>query len=165
MNEKMREMVGKGELSEGAYKQLADELGRTKEETGGPLFEVIYTADMITARAITIFSDEDEDDVRTNHYAFSLLGGPKSKIVRGVAKYRPFTMRDIHATNQFADFDKIIIGADNEPTHCKPGVTIYQDSKCRYSHSGVAGESCLVVYTIIKVSKFKKRKSSVLSEE
>ena len=39
LNEKMREMVGKGELSEASYKKLVDELGRTKEEAGVPLFD------------------------------------------------------------------------------------------------------------------------------
>ena len=36
--EKMHEMVGTGELSEGSFKKLADELG--KEKAGAPLFEV-----------------------------------------------------------------------------------------------------------------------------
>ena len=50
MNEKMREMVGKGELSEASYKNLVDELGRQKEEADAPLFVVTYTANMIIAR-------------------------------------------------------------------------------------------------------------------
>jgi hypothetical protein len=166
MNEKMREMVGKGELSEASYKKLVDELGRTKEEADAPLFEVTYTVNMITARAHRSYDDDDdENDLHTNQSSFNLHGGPKSKIVRGVTKYRPFSTRGCHATNQFVDFDEIIIGADNEPKNCKPGDTIYQDSSCEYSHSGASHESCLVVYTIIKVSKFQKRKSSVLSEE
>ena len=107
----------------------------------------------------------DDDDVYTKQSSFSLHGGPKSKIVRGVGNYRPFTMCNFHATNQFVDFDEIVVGADNEPKNCKPGDTIYQHSMCEHSRSGVAGESCLVVYTIISVSKFKKRKSYADSEE
>ena len=162
MNEKMREMVGKGELSEASYKQLVDELGRQKKEADAPLFEVTYTANMITARA---HKDADDDDVCTNQCSFSLHGGPKSEIVRGVTKHRPFTMRGIHPINQFVDFDEIIIGADNEPKNCEPGDTIYQDANCQYSPRFSNNDSCVVVYTIIKVSKFQKRKSSVLSEE
>ena len=168
MNEKMREMVGKGELSEGSYKKLADELGRTKEEADGPLFEVTYTASMLITRAHRSYDDDDDDDLQTNQSTFNLHGGPKSKIVRGVTKHRPFSTRGgCHTTNQFVDFDEILIGADNEPKNCEPGDTIYQDSRCQYSgdRGNRASESCMVVYTIIKVSKFQKRKSSVLSEE
>ena len=164
MNEKMREMVGKGELSEGSYKKLADELGRTKEEADGPLFEVTYTASMLITRAHRSYDDDDDDDLQTNQSTFNLHGGPKSKIVRGVTKHRPFTMRGLHPINQFVDFDDIFINPDNEPRNCKPGDTIYQDANCQYSHSSSNGDSCVVVYTIIKVSKFKKRKSNVLFE-
>ena len=92
MNEKMREMVGKGELSEASYKKLVDELGRKKKEADtAPLFEVTYTANMITARAHRSYDEgDDENDLHTNQSSFNLHGGPKSKIVRGVTKYRPF---------------------------------------------------------------------------
>ena len=162
MNEKMREMVSEGELSEGSYRKLADELGRTKEEPDAPLFEVTYTANIITSRVIK--TSDDDDDVYTNQCAFSLYGGPKSKIVRGVTKQRPFTMRGLHPINQFVDFDEIFINPDNEPRNCKPGDTIYQDANCQYSPRFSNNDSCVVVYTIIKVSKFKKRKSNVLFE-
>ena len=160
MNEKMREMVSEGELSEGSYRKLADELGRTKEEPDAPLFEVTYTANIMTSRVIK----EDDDDVFTNQCAFSLYGGPKSKIVRGVTEHRPFTMRGLHPINQFVDFDEILINPDNEPRNCEPGDTIYQDANCQYSPSSSNNDSCMVVYTIIKVSKLKKRKSNVLFE-
>ena len=166
MNEKMRDMVGTGELSEASYKMLVDELGRVKKEVDtAPLFEVTYTANVIIAIAEKSTRDDDDDHVYTKQSSFSLHGGPKSKIVRGVGNYRPFTMCNFHATNQFVDFDEIVVGADNEPKNCKPGDTIYQHSMCEHSRSGVAGESCLVVYTIISVSKFKKRKSYADSEE
>ena len=58
MNEKMREMVGKGELSEAAYKKLVDELGRKKEQASAPLFEVTYTENVIFAQS---HMDDDSD--------------------------------------------------------------------------------------------------------
>ena len=165
MNEKMRDMVGTGELSEASYKMLVDELGRVvkKEVDTAPLFEVTYTANVIIAIAEKSTRDDDDDHVYTKQSSFSLHGGPKSKIVRGVRNYRPFTMCNFHATNQFVDFDEIVVGADNEPKNCKPGYTIYQHSMCEHSRTGVTGESFLVVYTIMSVSKFKKRKAD--SEE
>ena len=58
MNEKMREMVGKGELSEASYKQLVDELGRQKEEAdAAPLFEVAFIVNTVSAYS---FTTEDE---------------------------------------------------------------------------------------------------------
>ena len=117
MNEKMREKVNEGKLDEATYKELVEEMGRLKKEADtAPLFEVTYTVNMITARAHRSYDDDDdENDLHTNQSSFNLHGGPKSKIVRGVTKYRPFSTRGCHATNQFADFDEIIIGADNEP--------------------------------------------------
>ena len=124
MNEKMREMVDKGELSEASYKQLVDELvGRTKKEADAPLFEVLYTANMTIASA----HKDPDDGVYTNQSLFNLHGGPKSIILRGVTKRRLFTVRGIHPTNQFVDFDKILIGADNEPLEdYKPGRAIWR---------------------------------------
>ena len=58
MNEKMREMVGKGELSEASYKKLVDELGRLKGEADAPLFEVTYTENVIFAQS---HMDDDSD--------------------------------------------------------------------------------------------------------
>ena len=166
MNEKMRDMVGMGTLSEASYKMLVDELGRVKKEADtAPLFEVTYTANVIIAIAEKSTRDDDDDHVYTKQSSFSLHGGPKSKIVRGVRNYRPFTMCNFHATNQFVDFDEIVVGVDNKPKNCKPGGTIYQHSMCEHSRSGVAGEWCLVVYTIMSVSKFKKRKLYADSEE
>ena len=151
LNEKMREMVGKGELSEASYKTLVDELGRTKEEEGAPLFEVTYTAHMVTPHV-----DEHTDNLYQT--AFNLNGDTyptTSKIVRGVTKRRQQTM-----TRQFVDFNEIIIGDDNQPIiGNKPGDTFVHRLR------EAEGNSRLVIYTIIKVSKFKKRKSSVLSEE
>ena len=156
MNEKMREMVGKGELSEASYKHLVDELGRQKEEADAPLFVVTYTANMIIAR---VRSDEDDCIDYATQSPFK-LHGPLTKIVRGVTKQRP-PVHDSRLTDQFVDFDEICITRANEPqAYFKPGYTIFQDARGSASH-----ESCVIVYTIIKISKYQKRKSSVLSEE
>ena len=161
MNEKMREMVGKGELSEASYKKLVDELGRTKEEADAPLFVVTYTANMIIAR---VRSDEDGCIVYATQSPFKLQG-PLTKTVRGVTKQRP-SVHDSRLTDQFVDFDEICITRANEPqAYFKPGYTIFQHSSSGVAHGAASNESCVVVYTIIKVSKFQKRKSSVLSEE
>jgi len=162
MNEKMREMVGKGELSEASYKHLVDELGRQKEEADAPLFVVTYTANMIIAR---IRSDDDDGIDYATQSPFK-LHGPLTKIVRGVTKQRP-PVHDSRLTDQFVDFDEIRITRDNEPqAYFAPGYTIFQDCGCgATTHGSASHESCVIVYTIIKVSKFQKRKSSVLSEE
>ena len=62
MHEKMREMVGKGELSEASYKQLVGELGRTKEEARALLFEVTYTENVIFAKSHL----DDNSDLNTS---------------------------------------------------------------------------------------------------
>ena len=60
MNEKMREMASKGELSEASYKKLVDELGRTKEEAGAPLFEVAFIVNTVSAYSFTDANTDEE---------------------------------------------------------------------------------------------------------
>ena len=97
MNEKMREMVGKGELSEASYKKLVDELGRQKEEADAPLFEVTYTANMI----MRTIDHDDDDGIDYAMQSCVQPARPKRKIVRGVTKHAA-RLFAIHADHQFA---------------------------------------------------------------
>ena len=61
MNETMREMVDKGELSEASYKHLVDELGRQKEEAdAAPLFEVAFIVNTVSAYSFTDANTDEE---------------------------------------------------------------------------------------------------------
>ena len=84
MNEKMREMAGKGELSEASYKKLVDELGRLKGEPDAPLYEITYTENVIFAQSHT---DDDSDlNMCLVHFKTDYDNPTKTKIVRGVKK-------------------------------------------------------------------------------
>ena len=50
-------------LSEASYKKLVDELGRTKEDAGAPLFEVVFIVNTVSAYSF-IDANTDEECVR-----------------------------------------------------------------------------------------------------
>ena len=113
MNEKMREMVGKGELSEAAYKKLVEELGRKKEQASAPLFEVTYTENVIFAQSHM----DDDSDLNTCLVHFKTdynRDATKTKIVRGVNKNpaayrgREILFHKYHEVDLEDDGDKLI---------------------------------------------------------
>ena len=109
MNEKMREMVGKGELSEAAYKKLVEELGRKKEQASAPLFEVTYTENVIFAQSHM----DDDSDLNTClvHFKADYNNATKTKIVRGVNKNpAAYQGREI----LFHKYHEIDLGDDGE---------------------------------------------------
>ena len=59
MDEKMRETVGKGELSEAGYKHLVESMGRMKE-AGAPLFEVAFIVNTVSAYSFTDANTDEE---------------------------------------------------------------------------------------------------------
>ena len=155
MTEEMCKQVDKGELSEAHYKHLVESMGNQKEEVNAPLFEVTYTAHMTVANSV------HGSGLTTTQHMFDLHQGAKTKIVRGVTKYRPYIDP---RKDQFINFDEIIIGSDGEPHFSyKPGRMFVQQNGKR--HYRLSSTTCVVVYTILKIRKFKKRKSNVLSEE
>jgi polyhydroxyalkanoate synthesis regulator phasin len=143
MNETMREMVDKGELSEASYKKLVDELGRKKEEAGAPLFEVTYTENVMHL-------DDDSDlNFKTDYNNLA-----KTKIVRGVMKH-PTAYRDLAIL--FHKHHEINLGDDGEL--CKiyqPGFRMSMMCPDQEQFNG----RCMIIYTIIKVRKFNKKRKS-----
>ena len=105
MNETMREMVDKGELSEAAYKTLVEELGRKKEEAGAPLFEVTYTENVMHL--------DDDSDLNTClvHFKTDYDNPTKTKIVRGV-KNNPAAYRGREIL--FHKYHEVDLGDDGE---------------------------------------------------
>ena len=163
MNEKMREMVDRGNLSEASYKELIDELGRAKrakeeKEEGAPLFEVTYTENLIFAHSYYDYSNEKICTCSLNFK--SETGYPKAKctvntkIARGVKKVTPGNRNYF-----FHKFDEIKLREDGElHEDYKPGYTmlvrLYADEDDDESHT------CKVIYTILKVRKFNKKRKS-----
>ena len=159
MNETMREMVDKGELSEAAYKKLVEELGRKKEQASAPLFEVTYTENVIFAQSHM----DDDTDLNTClvHFKTDYNNATKTKIVRGVNRNHHH-----HQGREtlFHKYHEIDLGDDGEL--CKdyqPGYTMVM-SMCPDVEQ--CKNKCTIIYTIIKICKFnKKRKSHADPEE
>jgi len=151
--EKMHEMVGTGELSEGSFKKLADELGRTKEKAGAPLFEATYTENVIVAKSHM----DDDSDLNTCllHFKTDYVNAAKTKIVRGVKK-NPAAYRGRAVL--FHKYHEIDL--DDDGALCKdyqPGYTMTMNM-CRDEPSN--GNACMIIYTILKVRKFNKKRKS-----
>ena len=159
MNETMREMVDKGELSEAAYKKLVEELGRKKEEASAPLFEVTYTENVIFAQSHV----DPDDDLNTClvHFKTDDDNPTKTKIVRGVKK-NPAAYRGREIL--FHKYHEIDLRADGGVAYdYKPGYTMVM-SMCPDVEQ--CKNKCMIIYTIIKICKFnKKRKSHADPEE
>ena len=155
MNEKMREKVNEGKLDEATYKELVEELGRKKEDAGAPLFEVTYTENVIFAQS----QMDDDSDLNTCLVHFPTPNKPK--IVRGVKK-NPAAYRGREIL--FHKYHEVYLGDDGEL--CKdyqPGYTMVM-SMCPDVEQ--CKNKCMIIYTIIKICKFnKKRKSHADPEE
>ena len=159
MNEKMREKVNEGKLDEATYKELVEELGRLKEEAGAPLFEVTYTENVIFAQSHM----DDDSDLNTClvHFKADYNNASKTKIVCGVKKNpEEYRGREI----LFHKYHEVDLEDDGEL--CKeyqPGYTMVMNmcpdvEQCK--------NKCMIIYTIIKVRKYnKKRKSHADPEE
>jgi len=160
MNEKMREKVDEGKLDEATYKELVEELGRTKEKAGAPLFEVTYTENVIVAQSHM----DDDADLNTSlvHFKSDYNNASKTKIVRGV-KNNPEAYRG--RADIFHCYHEIALDDDGEL--CKdyqPGYTMIMSMCANDTNS--AKNKCMIIYTILKVRKFnKKRKSHADPEE
>ena len=159
MNEKMREMAGKGELSEASYKKLVDELGRLKGEPDAPLYEATYTENVIFAQSHT----DGDSDLNTClvHFKADYDNATKTKIVRGVKK-NPAAYRGREIL--FHKYHEIDLRDDGGVEYAyKPGYTMVM-SMCPDVEQ--CKNKCMIIYTIIKVRKFnKKRKSHADPEE
>ena len=160
MNEKMREMAGKGELSEASYKKLVDELGRLKGEPDAPLYEVTYTENVIFAQSHT----DDDSDLNTSclvHFKTDYDNATKTKIVRGVKK-NPAAYRGREFL--FHKYHEIDLRDDGGVEYAyKPGYTMVM-SMCPDVEQ--CKNKCMIIGTIIKICKFnKKRKSHADPEE
>ena len=159
MNETMREMVDKGELSEAAYKKLVEELGRKKEQASAPLFEVTYTENVIFAQSHM----DDDSDLNTClvHFKTDYDNATKTRIVRGVKK-NPAAYRGREIL--FHKYHEIDLRDDGGVEYVyKPGYTMVM-SMCPDVEQ--CKNKCMIIYTIIKICKFtKKRKSHADPEE
>ena len=158
MNEKMREMAGKGELSEASYKKLVDELGRLKGEPDAPLYEITYTENVIFAQSHM----DDDSDLNTCLVHFKDYdNATKTKIVRGVKK-NPAAYRG--RAILFHKYHEIDLKDDGGVEYdYKPG---YQMVMSMCPDVEECKNKCMIIYTIIKICKFnKKRKSRADPEE
>jgi hypothetical protein len=159
MNEKMREKVNEGKLDEATYKELVEELGRLKGEPDAPLYEVTYTENVIFAQSHT----DDDSDLNTClvHFKTDYDNPTKTKIVRGVKK-NPAAYRGREIL--FHKYHEIDLRDDGGVEYAyKPGYTMVM-SMCPDVEQ--CKNKCMIIYTIIKICKFnKKRKSHADPEE
>ena len=158
MNEKMREKVNEGKLDEATYKELVEELGRTKEEPDAPLYEITYTENVIFAQSHM----DDDSDLNTCLVHFKDYdNATKTKIVRGVKK-NPAAYRGREIL--FHKYHEIDLRDDGGVEYVyKPGYTMVM-SMCPDVEQ--CKNKCMIICTIIKVRKFnKKRKSHADPEE
>ena len=159
MNEKMREKVNEGKLDEATYKELVEELGRLKGEPDAPLYEVTYTENVIFAQSHT----DDDSDLNTClvHFKTDYDNPTKTKIVRGVKK-NPAAYRGREIL--FHKYHEIDLRDDGGVEYdYKPG---YQMVMSMCPDVEQCKNKCMIIYTIIKICKFnKKRKSHADPEE
>ena len=124
------------------------------------MFEITYTENVIFAKS---HLTDEGGGMSTDlvHFKTDHMNATKTKIVRGVkeneAAYRG------HAV-LFHKYHTIDIGEDGELcVHYKPGYTMTMNM-CQDEPSN--GDACMIIYTVIKVRKFnKKRKSHADPEE
>ena len=172
MNEKMREKVNEGKLDEATYKELVEELGRLKEEDqspssgspDAPLYEVTYTENMIVANSRR---SDDPPELQTRLALFKTddTDATKIKIVRGVKDNKYCANYD--AALLFRKFHEIDLNDDGElDKRYRPGYTMALNMWYDEMGEPENGDACMVIYTIMNVRKFdKKRKSHAPPEE
>ena len=164
MNEKMREKVNEGKLDEATYKELVEELGRLKEEADAPLYEVTYTENTIVANSRR---SDDPPELQTRLALFKTddTDATKTKIVRGVKDNKYCANYD--AALLFHKFHEIDLNDDGELNkRYRPGYTMALDMWYDEMGEPENGDACMVIYTIMNVRKFdKKRKSHADPEE
>ena len=164
MNEKMREKVDEGKLDEATYKKLVEEMGRLKEkEAGAPLYEVTYVENMNAAN-LHRSDDAGELSTRLAHFKTDDKNATKTKIVRGVKDNRCCATYD--AALLFHKYHEIELGDDGElDVHYRPGYTMALNMWCNGMDQPEMGDACMIIYTIINVRKFNKKRNSYADPE
>ena len=165
MNEKMREKVNEGKLDESTYEELVEELGRLKEGAGAPLYEVAYAENVIVANSHRS-DDARELSTRLAHFKTDDKIATKTKIVRAVKDNQYCASYD--AALLFHKYHEIELNDDGElDKQYRPGSTMALNMWCDEMDGPLdMGDACMIIYTIINVCKFnKKRKSHADPEE